>query len=225
MRTHPGTSEQKFGSVSKEFQSKRLHNENCASCTALRKRSSETIWRNGASRFLAHGGIGSLGHDVTLFASGDSLTAARLVPGCEKALRLDGNCVDQLAHHVIMLDRVFSESENFDIIHFHVDYLHFPFSRRQQVPHVTTLHGRLDLPDLVPVYRHFNDVPLISISNAQRQAFTVGELAQARFITACRKGLFPWDEGKGGYLAFLGRTSPEKVWTRQSGSPSEPVCR
>ena len=90
-----------------------------------------------------------LGHEVTLFASGDSLTTARLVPACKKALRLDSNCVDQLAHHVIMLDQVFSEKENFDIIHFHVDYLHFPFSRRQQTAHVTTLHGRLDLPDLV----------------------------------------------------------------------------
>lgn len=150
-----------------------------------------------------------LGHDVTLFASGDSLTAARLVPGCEKALRLDENCIDQLAHHVIMLDRVFSESNNFDIIHFHVDYLHFPFSRRQQVPHVTTLHGRLDLPDLVPVYRHFNDVPLISISNAQRQP-----LPWANWHGTVHHGLpqgsFSLGEGKGGYLAFLGRTSPEK---------------
>src|ERR1700733_3353110 len=150
-----------------------------------------------------------LGHDVTLFASGDSLTAARLVPGCEKALRLDENCVDQLAHHVIMLDRVFSESNNFDIIHFHVDYLHFPFSRRQQVPHITTLHGRLDLPDLVPVYRHFNDVPLISISNAQRQP-----LPWANWYGTVHHGLpqgsFSLGEGRGGYLAFLGRTSPEK---------------
>jgi glycosyltransferase involved in cell wall biosynthesis len=87
-----------------------------------------------------------LGHDVTLFASGDSLTAARLVPGCKKALRLDSSCVDQLAHHVIMLDQVFSEKENFDLIHFHNDYLHFPFSHQQQIAHVTTLHGRLDLP-------------------------------------------------------------------------------
>jgi glycosyltransferase involved in cell wall biosynthesis len=150
-----------------------------------------------------------LGHDVTLFASGDSLTAARLVPGCEKALRLDENCVDQLAHHVIMLDRVFSESNNFDIIHFHVDYLHFPFSRRRHVPHITTLHGRLDLPDLVPVYRHFNDMPLISISNAQRQP-----LPWANWYGTVHHGLppgsFSLGEGKGGYLAFLGRTSPEK---------------
>jgi glycosyltransferase involved in cell wall biosynthesis len=110
-----------------------------------------------------------LGHDVTLFASGDSLTAARLVPGCKKALRLDSSCVDQLAHHVIMLDQVFSEKENFDLIHFHNDYLHFPFSHQQQIAHVTTLHGRLDLPDLVPLYRHFRDIPVISISDAQRK--------------------------------------------------------
>ena len=110
-----------------------------------------------------------LGHDVTLFASGDSLTTARLVSPCKRALRLDSNCVDQLAHHVLMLDQVFSEKENFDLIHFHVDSLHFPFSRRQQAAHVTTLHGRLDLPDLVPLYRHFREIPVISISDAQRE--------------------------------------------------------
>jgi hypothetical protein len=100
-----------------------------------------------------------LGHDVTLFASGDSLTTARLVPACKKALRLDSSCVDQSAHHVVMLDQVFSEKENFDLIHFHVDYFHFPFSRRQQITHVTTLHGRLDLPDLREKRKLFFDSP------------------------------------------------------------------
>jgi glycosyltransferase involved in cell wall biosynthesis len=104
-----------------------------------------------------------LGHDVTLFASGDSLTTARLVPACKRALRLDSNCVDQLAHHIVMLDQVFSEKEAFDLLHFHVDYLHFPLSCREQVPQVTTLHGRLDLPDLAPLYRHFRDMPVVSI--------------------------------------------------------------
>jgi glycosyltransferase involved in cell wall biosynthesis len=150
-----------------------------------------------------------LGHDVTLFASGDSLTAARLVPACKKALRLDSSCVDQLAHHVVMLDQVFSEKENFDLIHFHVDYLHFPFTRRQQIVHVTTLHGRLDLPDLVPLYRHFRDVPVISISEAQRKP-----LPWANWQGTVHHGLpresFSLGGGKGGYLAFLGRTSPEK---------------
>jgi len=150
-----------------------------------------------------------LGHDVTLFASGDSLTSARLVPACKKALRLDPNCVDQLAHHVIMLDEVFGEIENFDIVHFHVDYLHFPFSRRQRTAHVTTLHGRLDLPDLDPLYRHFKDVPVISISDAQREP-----LPWANWQGTIHHGLprdsFSLGGGRGGYLAFLGRTSPEK---------------
>lgn len=150
-----------------------------------------------------------LGHDVTLFASGDSLTTARLVPPCKKALRLDSNCVDQLAHHVLMLDQVFSEKENFDLIHFHVDYLHFPFSRRQEIAHVTTLHGRLDLPHLVPLYRHFRDMPVISISDAQRMP-----LPWANWQGTVHHGLpresFSVGGGKGGYLAFLGRTSPEK---------------
>jgi glycosyltransferase involved in cell wall biosynthesis len=150
-----------------------------------------------------------LGHAVTLFASGDSLTTARLVPGCKKALRLDSNCVDQLAHHVVMLDQVFNEKENFDLIHFHVDYLHFPLSRQEQVPHVTTLHGRLDLPDLVPLYRHFRDMPVISISGAQRKP-----LPWANWQGTVHHGLpresFSVGGGAGGYLAFLGRTSPEK---------------
>jgi glycosyltransferase involved in cell wall biosynthesis len=150
-----------------------------------------------------------LGHDVTLFASGDSLTTARLVPACKKALRLDSSCVDQLAHHVVMLDQVFSEKEQFDLIHFHVDYLHFPFSRRQQIAHVTTLHGRLDLPDLVPLYRHFRDIPVISISDAQRKP-----LPWVNWQGTVHHGLpreaFSPGGGKGGYLAFLGRTSPEK---------------
>jgi glycosyltransferase involved in cell wall biosynthesis len=150
-----------------------------------------------------------LGHDVTLFASGDSLTTARLIPACKKALRLDSSCVDRLAHHVILLDQVFSEKENFDLIHFHVDYLHFPFSRRQQIAHVTTLHGRLDLPDLVPLYRLFRDIPVISISDAQRKP-----LPWVNWQGTVHHGLpresFSLGGGKGGYLAFLGRTSPEK---------------
>jgi glycosyltransferase involved in cell wall biosynthesis len=117
--------------------------------------------------------------------------------------------VDQLAHHVLMLDQVFSEQENFDLIHFHVDYLHFPFSRRQQAVHVTTLHGRLDLPDLVPLYRHFRDIPVISISDAQRKP-----LPWANWQGTVHHGLpresFSLGGGKGRYLAFLGRTSPEK---------------
>lgn len=150
-----------------------------------------------------------LGHQVTLFASGDSLTTARLVPGCKRALRLDSRCVDQLAHHIMMLDRVFAEAKHFDLLHFHVDYLHFTLSRRQRVPNVTTLHGRLDLPDLVPLYRHFREMPVISISQAQREP-----LPWANWQGTVHHGLPPdslsLGRGSGRYLAFLGRTSPEK---------------
>ena len=108
------------------------------------------------------------GHEVTLFASGDSVTKARLVSGCQRSLRLDKQCIDKLAHQTVMLERVFQRAAEFDIVHFHVDYLHFPLSRRQPITHVTTLHGRLDIPDLVPLYQEFRDMPVISISNAQR---------------------------------------------------------
>ena len=150
-----------------------------------------------------------LGHDVTLFASGDSLTTARLVPACKNALRLDSNCVDQLAHHIVMLDQVFSETENFDLLHFHVDYLHFPLSRREQIAHVTTLHGRLDLPDLAPLYRHFRDAPVISISDAQRKPLP-GANWQGTVHHGLPRDFFSLRGETGRYLAFLGRTSPEK---------------
>src|SRR4030095_1705895 len=95
------------------------------------------------------------GHQVTLFASGDSVTQAHLVAACPRALRLDEQCVDQLAHGMVLLEHVFRQAPTFDLLHFHIDYLHFPLSVRQRVPHVTTLHGRLDIPDLVPVYQTF----------------------------------------------------------------------
>ena len=115
------------------------------------------------------------GHDVTLFASGDSVTAAELVSCSERSLRLDQRIVDPLAHHFLLLEEVFARAAEFDILHFHIDYLHFPFSRRHPIPHLTTLHGRLDMPDLVPLYKKFGDVPVVSISRAQRagsSAFT-----------------------------------------------------
>src|SRR5579864_5538911 len=86
------------------------------------------------------------GHEVTLFASGDSLTTARLVPACPQALRLNTQCVDQLAHHVNLMEKVIQERDNYDIVHFHCDYLHFPLSRSLRLSQVTTLHGRLDIP-------------------------------------------------------------------------------
>src|SRR5512145_1195445 len=100
-----------------------------------------------------------LGHEVTLFASGDSVTKARLVPACRRSLRRDKRCVDQQAHHVLLLERVLQRAGEFDVIHFHVDYMHFPLSRRQPIVQVTTPHGRLDLPDLVPLYREYGEMP------------------------------------------------------------------
>jgi glycosyltransferase involved in cell wall biosynthesis len=148
------------------------------------------------------------GHDVTLFASGDSVTSARLVPACRQALRLDRGCVDKLAPHIVMLELVCREAHRFDVIHFHVDYLHFPLSRRLGVPHVTTLHGRLDLPELPRVYETFPDTPVVSISDAQRRP-----LPQANWQATVYHGLPHqpyWNSRPGEYLAFLGRISPEK---------------
>jgi glycosyltransferase involved in cell wall biosynthesis len=111
----------------------------------------------------------SQGHEVTLFASGDSQTMADLRPVCARALRLEGKKVaDPLAHHMRMLEMVAQEASEFDIVHFHIDYLHFPVTRRLRIPSVTTLHGRVDIPDVYPMYREFDEMPLVSISNSQR---------------------------------------------------------
>jgi len=151
------------------------------------------------------------GHDVTLFASGDSVTRARLVAPCRRSLRLDRHCVDQLAHHILMLEQVVQHHrENpFDIVHFHVDYLHFPVSRHQRMVHVTTLHGRLDIPDLVPLYREFREMPLVSISNAQREPLAWANW-QATVYHGLPHNLYRFRSAPGDYLAFLGRISPEK---------------
>jgi glycosyltransferase involved in cell wall biosynthesis len=149
------------------------------------------------------------GHEVTLFASGDSETRAKLVAPCRRALRLDRRCVDPLVHHLLMLERVFQDVSRFDIIHFHCDYLHFPWSRRHPCQHLTTLHGRLDIPDLRPLYREFAGEPLVSISDGQRRP-----LPWADWLGTVHHGL-PLDlhtfrDRPGQYLAFLGRISPEK---------------
>jgi len=149
------------------------------------------------------------GHDVTLFASGDSETKARLVAACRRSLRLDKHCIDQVAHHIVMLERVFQQAAEFDIIHFHVDYLHFPLSRRQPIAHVTTLHGRLDIPDLVPLYQEFRDMPVISISNVQREPLPCANW-QATVYHGLPVDLYRFRAQPGSYLAFLGRISPEK---------------
>ena len=149
------------------------------------------------------------GHEVTLFASGDSETTARLVAACPRSLRLDKQCIDQLAHHIVMLESVFQRASEFDIVHFHVDYLHFCMSRRQQITHVTTLHGRLDIPDLFPLYREFRDMPVVSISNVQREPLPWANW-QATVHHGLPTDLYRFREQTGSYFAFLGRISPEK---------------
>ena len=149
------------------------------------------------------------GHEVTLFASGDSETNARLVPACRRSLRLDKRDQGQMAHHFVMLERVFQHAEEFDIIHFHVDYLHFPLSRREAITQVTTLHGRLDIPDLVPLYQEFREMPVVSISNAQREPLPWANW-QATVYHGLPGDLYRFHPEAGSYLAFLGRISPEK---------------
>ena len=149
------------------------------------------------------------GHDVTLFASGDSVTSAKLVAGSPQSLRLWPGSVDALAHHVVMLERVASLAEAFDIIHFHVDYVHFPLSRRMRWPHLTTLHGRLDLPDLQPLYDEFSEMPVVSISNDQRRPLPQAAW-QATVYHGLPRELYTPSERAEPYLAFLGRISPEK---------------
>src|SRR5215813_11875894 len=149
------------------------------------------------------------GHQVTLFATGDSVTQARLVEACPRSLRLDKQCIDQLAHHIVLLEQVFRQASAFDLIHFHIDYLHFPLSVRQHIPTVTTLHGRLDIPDLVPLYQMFPSMPMVSISDVQR-----APLPWVNWLGTVYHGLpehlYTFREAPGTYLAFLGRITPEK---------------
>jgi len=149
------------------------------------------------------------GHQVTLFASGDSVTKAHLVAPCGRSLRLDKHCMDQLSHQILMLEHVFQHAAEFDIVHFHIDYLHFPLSRREQITHVTTLHGRLDIPDLVPLYQEFREMPVISISNGQREPLPWAKW-QATVYHGLPADMYQFHEKPGIYLAFLGRISPEK---------------
>jgi glycosyltransferase involved in cell wall biosynthesis len=149
------------------------------------------------------------GHEVTLFASGDSRTTSTLRAPCDRALRLDLRCKDPLPHHLVMLNRVARSAEAFDIIHFHADFLHFPLFARLWGKTLTTTHGRLDLPDLPPLFHEFPMMPLVSISDAQR-----APMPWANWQGTAHHGL-PTDlylpgPGDGGYLAFIGRISPEK---------------
>jgi glycosyltransferase involved in cell wall biosynthesis len=149
------------------------------------------------------------GHEVTLFASGDSLTNANLIPISPQALRLDTKCIDQLAHHVRMLEAVVAHQNEFDLIHFHIDYLHFPLARIMGWTTLTTLHGRLDIPDLAPLYHEFKEMPVSSISNAQREPLPWLNW-QGTAYHGLPKNQYEFSSTSKGYLAFLGRTSPEK---------------
>src|SRR5579871_4346006 len=110
-----------------------------------------------------------LGHEVTLFASGDSQTRAKLVPACPRALWRDPTCRETLPHHVRLMELVFADVSRFDVIHFHCDYLHFPLLRRCPCPSLTTLHGELHVPDLKALFTEYVEVPLVSISDNQRR--------------------------------------------------------
>jgi glycosyltransferase involved in cell wall biosynthesis len=149
------------------------------------------------------------GHDVTLFASGDSRTSAKLEPMWPCALRLDGSVREPMALHMTMLEHIYRRSSEFDLLHFHMDYFPFSLFLRQPTPFVTTLHGRLDLPELQPVFKTFSSLPIVSISDSQRRP-----VPNARWLRTIHHGMpenllvpVPSEQR---YLAFLGRISPEK---------------
>ena len=149
------------------------------------------------------------GHDVTLFASGDSKTQAKLISPCSEALRLSSRCKDPLAHHVLMVEEVFKRAPSFDVIHFNIDYIHYPLFRRCPTPNVTTLHGRLDIEDQKILYREFKDMPVVSISYAQRKPLPWLNWA-GNVYHGLPEDLYEFHPEPGKYLAFLGRISPEK---------------
>src|ERR1700736_5101812 len=151
-----------------------------------------------------------LGHDVTLFATADSITAAGLVGCASTALRLDANVRDPTPYYMLMLDRVRGLADEFDILHFHIDQFHFPLFRPMADRTVTTLHGRQDLPDLKPLYLGFSEMPLVTVSDGQRRP-----IANANVVGTVHHGIptnlhTPIYNPRGGYVAFLGRISPEK---------------
>jgi glycosyltransferase involved in cell wall biosynthesis len=151
-----------------------------------------------------------IGRGVILFASGDSVSSANLVPCVPTALRLDTNVRDPIPYYMLMLDRVRELADEFDVLHFHIDQFHFPLFHLIANKTVTTLHGRQDLPDLKPLCLGFSDMPLVSISNAQRKP-----IPNANFVATVYHGLplhllKPTCRASGGYVAFLGRISPEK---------------
>lgn len=150
-----------------------------------------------------------MNHEVTLFATGDSQTSARLVPIAPHSIRAKPGRMDWMAYQCISMDMVAAMADEFDVIHFHTDYFHFPLARQLRTPHVTTLHGRLDLPELPPLYEHFGNMPLVSISDSQR-----APLPHANWVGTVHHGLpqdlFSLNETPGDYFAFVGRVSQEK---------------
>lgn len=151
----------------------------------------------------------ALGQDVTLFASGDSVTTAKLEPIWPRALRLDGTVRDPNALHMMMVEQVCRRASEFDLIHFHLDYFPFSLMARQTTPFITTLHGRLDLPEHQPVFSTFSSIPIVSISNAQRRPIPAANWV-ATVHHGLPAGLLKPHPVKPSYLAFLGRISPEK---------------
>jgi glycosyltransferase involved in cell wall biosynthesis len=151
----------------------------------------------------------AMGHEVTLFASGDSQTDAKLIPASQKALWRDRECRETLPHHVRMMELVFRDVSRFDMIHFHCDYIHFPLVRRCGCPSLTTLHGYLHDHDLRGLLEEYSDVPLAAISYSQRAT-----MPEANWSGMVHHGLpetlHTFRSGRGDYLAFLGRISPEK---------------
>ena len=151
------------------------------------------------------------GHEVTLFASGDSRTQAKLVRCSDMALRLNPAVKDHTPYHIMMLDAVREQADDFDVLHFHIDLLHFPLIRDFADRTVTTLHGRLDLPDLKPFYAAFPEIPLVSISRDQRRPLAWPINWVGNVYHGLPRELLPFTANpKGDYLAFLGRISPEK---------------
>jgi glycosyltransferase involved in cell wall biosynthesis len=151
-----------------------------------------------------------MGHEVSLFASGDSITSAQLVGCVPTAIRLDANIRDPIPYYMLMLDRVRDAAKDFDILHFHIDQFHFPLFKSMANRTVTTLHGRQDIPDLKPLYLGFSNMPLVSISDAQREP-----VPKANFVATVLHGIpsdlfAPTFSPRDGYVAFLGRISPEK---------------
>jgi glycosyltransferase involved in cell wall biosynthesis len=149
-----------------------------------------------------------LGHDVTLYASADSVTSARLVPCAEQGLRLSG-INDHTASLLAMLEQVRQDAGRYDVLHFHIDFLHFPTFRHLAGKCLTTLHGRQDLPDFQPAYRAFPEMKLVSISDDQRRPLPGANFA-GTIHHGLPRGLIRFDPEGGDYLAFIGRISPEK---------------